>query len=839
MKSLRICLAALVGGALLTGCAQIADQAAEASAGGDCAAVDSLHLNAQRSSFSLDFPSAERRLREILSLYASEPALTRCHGVSAALAHGKLGLALSSQRKFRLADAAFAEAVAAVENAAAEGATQERLDLDRGRLGALRSQHALNVRDYEAARRDSEAALALLRDAFDQPIIADGDLVAASPDATSRRISGITGLYSRSAALARLGRVEEARRSIDEALREAGALQGGTDALRSRLLIERALLEIYAGRPEDAVEPARQAAAQLDVELGDTPLAARARLVEGAALAATRQREPAFAAFSSAFSAYADYPAALSFEALWPYFKLAIESAASGAIDEATMSAGVFEAAQLVRSASAASDIAQNVAQFEAGDSASASAVRAWRAAQDELFLISSALSRRDLAAFERESLNKRFVDAARREDRLRARRDELAPQFAEAIERPVTLAQVQAALQPGEALLQILTGQPRSLLILIEPDSVRVRTTRIDGLTAGAIVQSLRDATRRRPDGVYPGFNTAGAHLVYDQLLRDLGPLVAKTPTVFVAANGALQGLPFEMLVASDPTAQNRAVARGDYTGVDWLGAHTAFNYLPSARNLVDLRAARPAGGALGDVIAFGDFDPGADAASAVDARRRQSCAAEVNVIRSLPRLPGTRAELARVRAAFGADRSETVTGDAFTEGRVKALSQEGRLSGYRILHFATHGLLWPTVDCFDPALTASAEPDGGEDGLLESGEIRGLALDADLVVLSACESTDVAVNEAGENLSGLARAFFSAGARSVIASHWQVEDEATAAMMGAFYDRLAADRSARFVDALRGARAALRADPKTSHPVFWAPFVIIGDGLRGVGAG
>ena len=834
--------AALIAAAtLLAGCADLSRRTAAGGAAGDaCRQIESLYVTSQRSAFSLDFPEAERRLREITSRYDSDPGLAACRGgVTEALAYAELGLTLSSQRKFRLAEAAFADAEAALGRRAAAAEDPDRLAVERGRIEALRAQHALNLRDYETAERAGREAVALLAPQDDDPLADFGALVELSAEDRGRRLSGLSGLYSRSAALARLGRAEEARATLDEALDVASALPGATGALRSRLLVESALIELFAGRPGAAATPAREAAEQLAVELPDTPLAARARLVEATALASARRREAAFSAFDRAFAAYGDSPAALQFESVWPYFKLAIESEAAGLIDEATMTSGVFEAAQLIRSASAASDIAQNAAQFEAGDDAAARAVREWRAAQDQLFLLSSALSRRDLQEYERESLNRRFVEAAEAEARLRARRDELAPDFAAAIERPASLEEVQAALEPDEALLQVMLGQPRSLLILVEPDDVTVRTTRIDGVTAGAIVQILRGATRPGPGGLYQGFNVGGAHLVFQELLGDLGPRIAEGPKVFVVATGALQGLPLEVLVASDPAPLAGELARGDYRGVDWLGARTAFSYLPSARNLVDLRQSGGASQATGRVLGFGDYDPGADGAAAIDARRRAACAAEADIIRRLPRLPGTGAELARIEAAFDGQGVETLTGSAFTESALKRLSAEGALADYRVLHFATHGLLWPTVDCFDPALTASVAPGEGEDGLIESGEIRALDLDAQLVVLSACESTDVEIADAGENLSGLARAFFGAGARSVLASHWLVDDEAAVGLMGAFYERLGADPTTPFVEALRAAQATLRDSPETSHPVFWAPFVVIGDGRLALGAG
>ena len=140
-----------------------------------------------------------------------------------------------------------------------------------------------------------------------------------------------------------------------------------------------------------------------------------------------------------------------------------------------------------------------------------------------------------------------------------------------------------------------------------------------------------------------------------------------------------------------------------------------------------------------------------------------------------------------------------------------------------------------WPSPDCLsEPALAVSVT-DGAGDPLLTAREIRGLKLDAQLVVLSACETAGPAVRgeigAGGDSLSGLARAFFAAGARAVMASHWAVFSEQTEDLTVAMYDEIGAN-NANFATALRSAQTKLRSDPKTSHPIYWAAFVVIGDG-------
>jgi CHAT domain-containing protein len=189
------------------------------------------------------------------------------------------------------------------------------------------------------------------------------------------------------------------------------------------------------------------------------------------------------------------------------------------------------------------------------------------------------------------------------------------------------------------------------------------------------------------------------------------------------------------------------------------------------------------------------------------------------------------------------GAQQSELVTGAAFTDDAILA---RGNLDSFRILHFATHGLVSaPRAGCpARPALLTSFGPSATSDGLLQFGEIFDLKLNADLVILSACDTAGKATAEAtraaglrggGGALDGLVRAFIGAGGRSVIASHWPAPEEyrATERLIGGLFSAGAGEPVA---EALRRAEVALMDQAETSHPFYWAGFAIIGDGARPV---
>lgn len=159
--------------------------------------------------------------------------------------------------------------------------------------------------------------------------------------------------------------------------------------------------------------------------------------------------------------------------------------------------------------------------------------------------------------------------------------------------------------------------------------------------------------------------------------------------------------------------------------------------------------------------------------------------------------------------------------------------------LSDYRILYFATHAVLASEIRCFaEPALLMTPTPGAGaESALLRLSDILGLQLDADLVVLSACNTAGTDGRSGGEALSGLTRAFIYAGARRLVVSHWPVPDESTSALMAGLLDKAsgqaggaAALRRAQ-IDLLDGV-AAGRLPKAWAHPLYWAGFSVIGDG-------
>jgi len=231
--------------------------------------------------------------------------------------------------------------------------------------------------------------------------------------------------------------------------------------------------------------------------------------------------------------------------------------------------------------------------------------------------------------------------------------------------------------------------------------------------------------------------------------------------------------------------------------------------------------------------------------------ARRSASLRAmDLAELRAQEPLPETADELCAVAAALGAlgQQEETVwLGERATERNLKALSRNGKLAHYKVLHFATHGLLASESEAIlkakaEPALILTPPKDGtpaseleDDDGLLTASEVAQLDLDADWVVLSACNTAAGDKGDA-EALSGLARAFFYAKARALLVSHWPVNSDAAVKLTTKAFVELGAHSQIGRAEALRRSMAELitKGAPHEAHPAFWAPFVLVGEGAR-----
>jgi CHAT domain-containing protein len=448
-------------------------------------------------------------------------------------------------------------------------------------------------------------------------------------------------------------------------------------------------------------------------------------------------------------------------------------------------------------------------------------------------------------------------VDIAGAEDRLAEIERQLEREFPEyaslARPRPLKIEEAQQLLRSDDALVFFFLGDSSSLVFALTRDTFEWKSIPLGARALGDKVSAFRhgldvDAIGPMYDKVDPAraddlFDLDLAHDLYDSLLGPVNELIEHKSRLIVVPSGALTALPFHLLVTDDPdeAVPDRLSA---YREAPWLIKRQAVSVLPSVASLKTLQAIERKDAGRRPLIGFGDpiFDRNEPqvatmqlAASRAVTRGyadfwRGSGIDRAQLAR-LPRLPDTADELKAVAAQLGAPMSDIHLRADATEFAVKHLP----LADYRVVYFATHGLVAGDVEgVAEPALalTVPATPTTEDDGLLTASEAAQLSLNADWVVLSAC-NTVAGEKPGAEALSGLARAFFYAGARALLVSHWPLESGAATALTTTTFKMLEDDPMLGRAEALRRAMLAYMndpSDPRHAYPAYWAPFVVIG---------
>jgi CHAT domain-containing protein len=460
------------------------------------------------------------------------------------------------------------------------------------------------------------------------------------------------------------------------------------------------------------------------------------------------------------------------------------------------------------------------------------------------------------------------------RADRLKVREDinKRFPSYAELIDpKAPTVEQIREALVPGEAMLSFYFGR-RGSFVWAVPKEGQVAFAAI-GATAGEVeskVMKLREALEPNAAMIsdIPPFDLALGHELYTLLLQPVEGGWKASKSLIVVTNGALGLLPLSLLpTAPAQIAADEEVLFTSYRKVPWLARTHAVTMVPSSAALRTLRHLPPGKPERSELIAFGDphfskeqheeaMKPVrvADASNASQAanttrggplKRRNSPkldGVDSAELALLPRLPDTADELKSIALALQADPSKVLNlGKDANEKAVKSTD----LSGFKVLAFATHGLVPGELNGLtQPALALSAPAISGADGdgLLTMEEILALKLDADWVVLSAC-NTGAGSGAGAEAASGLGRAFFYAGTRALLVTNWSVHSQSARELVTDLFKRQADDKQLARGEALRQAMMAMvdgggyaetagKTEFAYAHPLFWAPYTIIGDG-------
>jgi len=454
--------------------------------------------------------------------------------------------------------------------------------------------------------------------------------------------------------------------------------------------------------------------------------------------------------------------------------------------------------------------------------------------------------------------------------DKARQEIKQKFPVYADLVSpKPPSVAEIRATLSDNEAMLSFYFGQNGSFVWAVpKTGPVAFAAVKAGIGDIETKIRKLREALEPQAAMIsdIPPFDLKLGYELYELLLKPVESGWKPAKNLIVVTNGALGLLPLSLL----PTAPAEVAADEDplfigYRKVPWLARTHAVSTVPSAAALRTLRQLPPGKPGRGDLVAFGDpyfnkdqqaeaesadgkvqvADVGGNVTRGVPLKRRSSPklegvdSAELGL---LPRLPDTADELKSIALALQADPSKVLfLGKSATESAVKTMN----LSGFRIIAFATHGLVPGELNGLtQPALALSSPAVTGDsgDGLLTMEEILGLKLDADWVILSAC-NTGAGAGAGAEAASGLGRAFFYAGTRALLVTNWSVHSQSARQLVTDLFKRQADDPKLSRSEALRQAMMALvdgpgylnsegKTDFAYAHPLFWAPYSIIGDG-------
>ncbi len=432
----------------------------------------------------------------------------------------------------------------------------------------------------------------------------------------------------------------------------------------------------------------------------------------------------------------------------------------------------------------------------------------------------------------------------------------------------PIDTTKVRALLAPDEALVVMFTGYDQTFVWALSREdsawhkvdmSVDQLTDAVSALRESLDVETFKESIRTKPKM----FDLSLAHHLYEKLLGPVDQIIKSKKHLVTVPYGPLSSLPLQVLITGGPTlALPELKNLPMYAEAQWLVRRHAISVLPSVGSLEGLRVvAKRQDTPQRPLIGFGnprfgaqpvaeargkDGKRGAPPVRTAEVRSTttrsftamwRGGSVNLEALRDLPALPETEIELRTVARYLKATDRDLRLGLAATETQVKQTD----LSQYRIVYFATHGLIAGEVKGLaEPALalTPPLKATALDDGLLTASEVAQLRLNADWVVLAAC-NTASGDTPGSEALSGLARAFFYAGARALLVSHWRVGSEAAAKLTTSTFEiqqsGQQAGKNVGRAEALQRAMIAYmdnKQDSWAAYPAFWAPFSVVGEG-------
>lgn len=476
----------------------------------------------------------------------------------------------------------------------------------------------------------------------------------------------------------------------------------------------------------------------------------------------------------------------------------------------------------------------------------------------------------RDRADLERELTGLRYkIDAAADaqtrtaleterqgvEARLQAVANELsADRRASSIDdRPATVEEIRAALRPGEIYMKVTELGPRAFGTVIGKEQTFIYAIERSSAELAGLASLVRGSIdgRLKSERKLVPFEVQASNGLFNLISGPAREAVLASKAVVIEPSGPLERLPAGVLVTDSASVERYRTRRRsrdsaqqfDYSDLSFLASKAELSTAVSPRSFLVARSLPPSAAGK-PFIGFAEHSPSSGDRLPVSGEVQvgNACSASAATLRDylVQAKPISREEVNIASAALGVPGAPMMAGQEFTDEAVQARDD---LDDFQVLHFATHGLEEGVWGCAKspPALITSIQ-DANSDGLLSFDEIAGMRLDANLVVLSACETASGVKNqalarqsgqeEAGSTLEGLVRAFLTANSRAVLATYWEVSaEEESNDLVRTFYSTA---RQSNIGASLQAAQRQLMTTPEFSHPFYWGAYFVVGDSSK-----
>jgi len=495
-----------------------------------------------------------------------------------------------------------------------------------------------------------------------------------------------------------------------------------------------------------------------------------------------------------------------------------------------------FEQSELARFKQTTTAFIAMTAQFSSGNEELPTLIRYQQQLERKKYLLHVTLGK--LYATERSKRSQNKIDRLNKElknvlSSVSSTSDRLEteyPKFSSMIRGvPVRADKIQKVLNANEAILTYLVMDETTHVCVLKKESIYCGLLDIKETNLQKLVSQVRNSTNIEQTSVLktpPPFSTSSAKQLHKLLINPISKYLSNIKTIYVVTDTQLQSIPFGLFIDSNSPAIDSTYE--SLRSAPWLFKQYAIARIPSATSLYYLRTSVGSSKASNNFLGFGA--PKTRNLKISNENLSQKKIQELNFINKLPELPNTKDELEKIASIYDKQKKAIFTGSSATEAKLRSIS----LSDYKIISFATHALISGEVfNESEPSLILTPELNAHKlDGMLTASEIAQLNLDAEWVILSACNTANIDESNVS-GLPGLSSAFIYSGARAILATHWPVETISAADLTIKLFEIINSHAGITKPQALQQAMLEIMTDedrPYYSHPVYWAPFEIIG---------